>query len=322
MDKRIYIDVDKLEDQLARLDRGIVVTRGHYETSSPIDVRDLDWNHMDPHHRPYIHRTYGNAVRLCTGSDFQLSLTKYGRLPFLLPVADIRIRPGLFYQCFSVFSVVSIIAVLRTTAHDGGADQRIDWFIVSKRIWKCLHPWLNAKMAKLNRVQNAEDAPVRQRRADLRKQGFRFKSDEPDYVISSMLTWHTLPPQLDRQYEIELKPSDGTETLQTFQAGPLSFLYTFDNAGVAQIWPEACPHEGGPLAQSLTSPAKGCLTCPWHGIEIRALRLSQQQPQGRCQGALLTLDGRTLQVAARAIDTTASTADSELAPSAFVPGNG
>src|SRR5476649_3091072 len=105
--QRIFIDGDNIEAQLALIDRGMVVTRGFYETSSPGEARDLDWNHMDPHHRQYIHHTYGKSVRLCTGPDFQLSLTKYGSLPFLLPVADIRIRPGFFYQCFSVFGVLS-----------------------------------------------------------------------------------------------------------------------------------------------------------------------------------------------------------------------
>jgi len=295
-EKRLFIDVDNLESQLARLDKGIAVTHGHFETSSAIDVRDLDWNHMDPNHRPFIHHTYGKAVRICTGPDFQISLTKYGRLPFLLPVADIRIRPGLFYQCFSVFSLVSIVAVLRTTERPHGADQRIDWFIVSKRIWKFLHPWLNAKMAKLNRVQNDEDRPLRQRRYDLRQLGFRFKSDEPDFVISSSLAWHVLPPPLEREYDIDLHQAHAAEALQKFDAGPLTFVYSFDSTGALHIWPEACPHEGGPLSQSLTKSANGCLTCPWHGLEIRSVKLTAERSQAHCQGALLTLDGTRLKI--------------------------
>lgn len=296
IETNIFIDPEDLERQLNQLDDAMTVTHGSYQTLSPGLTTDLDWNHMDPNHRQYIHRTYGKSLRICTGADFQISLTKYGDWPLLLPVADVRLRPGLFYQCFSVFSLATVIAVLRTAEHNGGAAQRIDWYIVSKRIWKFLHPWLNRKMAQLNRIQNAEDEPIRNRRFGLRKLGFTFKSDRPDFLISSSLIPNLIPPHLQHEHVISLLQTDGTERFKKFSVENLSFLYVYDQHVGVHIWPEACPHEGGPLEQSLIHPIDGCLKCPWHGLEIRSVHLTRDRPRGQCQGTTVRLESDTIVV--------------------------
>jgi hypothetical protein len=297
--RNLFIDPDELGQRLQTIDSGMVVTHGHYETSSPGSVADLEWNHMDPNHRQYIHNTYGKSLRLCTGADYQVSITKYGNWPLFIPVIDVRIRPGLFYQCISVLGLATVIAVLRTLPAAGRADQRIDWYIVSKRIWRFLHPWLNAKMAKLNRVQNAEDEPVRQRRADLKGLGFKFRSDPPDYLVASSLAWQLIPPAVDGEHVVSLTQTDGGEELRQFTIGNLDFLYRFHEREGAEVWPGACPHEGGPLRDSLIKPTNGCLKCPWHGLEIRSVRLTPERPTGRCQGVALRLEGANL-IASRA----------------------
>lgn len=284
---------EELEEKLASVDAGMAVTRGTYAGQSRASVQDLDWNHMDPHHRPYIHRTYGKSLRLCSGSDYQVSNTKYGRWPLFLTVVDTRLGPGLFYQCLSVLGIATIISVIRAFPQSTGSSLQVDWYIVSKRLWKIFHPWLSRKLERLNREQNAEDEPIRNRRADLRAIGFTFRSDKPDFLISSALTPSLVPPVLKGEHAISLgEKTDGA--LLSCKAGDLEFLYHRQSDGAVVVWPGACPHEGGPLAQSLTPPESGRLKCPWHGLEYRGTRLSPDSPLGECLGARLRLDGKNL----------------------------
>jgi hypothetical protein len=287
-----FVPPEDLEVQLRGLGPNNAVTHGHYETESGADVRDLDWNHMDPHHRPHIHRTYQESVRLCAGRDFQVSITSYRNLPLFVLVTDIRIRPGLFYQCFSVFNLVFVVSVIKADRQASGTRVRVDWYIVSNRLLKFVHGWLDRRLAQLNRVQNEEDAPIRERRRLLRSKGYRFKSDEPDYLISISLENHTVPPPLsgDRVIMLEVGDRNG---LSRFAVEEQAFLYRFAD-GRLQIWPAVCPHEGGPLDEGRLS--DGRLRCPWHGLSFVPIELSDARPAGRIGNAAFRISGNQLTI--------------------------
>lgn len=290
--RALYVDPEALCERLESLDSGMAVTHGYYACQSHASVRDLDWNHMDPHHRYYVHGTYGQALRLCTGPDYQISITKYGSWPIFVVMSDIRLAPGLFYQCFSFFNIVTIVSVIRSVEHEGGTQQRVDWYIASKRLWKFLHPWLSRKMERLNRLQNAEDDPIRLRRFQLRNRGYCFHSDRPDFVVASSLTHNVVPPKLEHEHVIQLDTIH-SEVLKAFSVEHLEFLYLTDDAAGVRLWPAVCPHEGGPLVNSLVAPESGRLKCPWHGLETKAVHLTPKGPLGTCLGARFRLeDGR------------------------------
>ena len=274
----------------------MAVTRGSYKVLTPVSVADMDWNHMDPHHREHVHRTYGNSLRICTGADFQLSLTKYGRWPLLLPVIDVRVAPGLFYQCVSVFSLVTLLSVIRSVDTREGTAHSIDWYIVSKSVWKFLHPWLNRRMERLNRTQNAEDDPVRLRRLELRRKGFSFKSDQPDFLVSSSLLRNTMPPKLERESIVALGAPSAADALRKFTVERLDFLYLRESGDAVKIWPAVCPHEGGPLEQAVARTSDGRLKCPWHGLEFPCVELTRENPEGQCQGARIRFEKDSLAI--------------------------
>ncbi|MDA1277813.1 MAG: Rieske 2Fe-2S domain-containing protein [Verrucomicrobia bacterium] len=293
-----YVDPESLIEEFKGMGKGMAVTHGFYELECEAAVNDLDWNHMDPHHCPFIHRTYGEASRLACGRNFQLSLTHYPSSPLFVAVTDVRLKPGLFYQCFSVFNLVFVMSVIRSLPCDTGSQQRIDWYIVSRRFWSFLHPMLNRKMKKLNVVQNAEDAPIRQRRRELRNAGFRFKSDIPDYIVASALDNHTIPPALTIVQDIALVET-GPSQPTPFRIEALDFLYLFQN-GVISLWPGACPHEGGPLCDGRLE--DGGIVCPWHGLRFPPLRLTGDVPEGVIGGVRFVLGEDVLNAAPATLD--------------------
>src|SRR6185295_11988288 len=160
------IDPARLGEQLSQLGPGLAVTRGEYRFPAHCSVPDLDWNFMDHAHRRWVHGTYRDALRIYLHRDFSVSLTRVPLGPFkpLVLLTDVRLGPGEFYQMYCLFSLIYVHGVLRNSAE----GTVFEWHIVSSRLLKFLHPFLNRKIWKLNHVQTAEDVPLRVRRAELR----------------------------------------------------------------------------------------------------------------------------------------------------------
>src|SRR5690349_9313827 len=83
-----FIREDKIQEALSRLIPHVSITKGRYSCPGQVEQRDLVWNHMDQSHRPVIHRTYGDAMRVFIGKEAAFSLTRFGNWPVLLPVFD------------------------------------------------------------------------------------------------------------------------------------------------------------------------------------------------------------------------------------------
>ena len=52
--------------------------------------------------RPTIHDTYHEAIKFANDKDFQFSFTRFGKTPLIIPVFDMRLGNGKFYQTFSI----------------------------------------------------------------------------------------------------------------------------------------------------------------------------------------------------------------------------
>ncbi len=149
-------------------------------------------------------------------------------------------------------------------------------------------------MHRLNRVQNAEDAPIRARRHRLRCLGYRFKSDEPDFLNSNMLTNNVVGPEINKEYYLSLDDIV-SEALHVRSVGPIELLIKPHEDGEFLIWPAACPHEGGPLDHGSFVGDK--IQCPWHGLTIPGLHLSPKYPCARYFSLHFKLDNNILMVA-------------------------
>ncbi len=267
-----HLSPNGLYEQLQQFTSGMAVTKGAFElVVERCTLPDLAWNHMDQLHRLAIHNTYEKGIRIATGQDFAISLTQWKNWPFFITVTDVYIAEGLFYQSFNLAGIIFIHSIISLEQMGDSVKLKNEWFIASHKLFKLLHYPLNRKLYKLNVRLQQEDEQIRQGRFELRKQGYGFKTDCPDYYNSNVLGAHTIYPILEKNAYFSLE--NITETPMTLDAGNLKFIVKKNN-NTYFIWPAACPHEGGPLIKGKFCDAK--VTCPWHGLHFKAAELSRQ----------------------------------------------
>ena len=293
-----YIRQGKLFDSIAGFDPKHATTRGEFVLDMPYFKKDVEWNHMDQLHRPFIHRTYNDNLRIALCRVFAVSLTRWGKWPLLISVTDMRVEEGLYYQNLVLAGVIFIHnTISMTEIEDNGSGNtlrlKLEWIIHSHRFLKPLHGVLGKMFYKLNVRLQEEDAEIRGRRCELRKDGYTFLSDPPDYYNSNRLTNNTVYPSLPEGASIDIH-AFSVGTLETCKVGHVEFLVRRDNDAV-NIWPAACPHEGASLAKG--NQLDNCrMECPWHGLKFSAATLTLHQPEAEIYGFSYTLDGNVIRI--------------------------
>ncbi len=267
-----FVSIDSLESSLRELHPGVSISKGQFISHMPSTVRDLEWNHMDQNHRLYLHDAYHDSLRLATGSDFAYSLTRWKNLPVFIQVFDIHLGPGLFYQSFGMFGLLVCHQVQRMQKiSDEVAELRVDWMTVSHWLLKPLHGIFNRMMLNLEVKQDSEDLVVRQTRSDLRKEGFSFLTDQPDFHNSNLLSDMVIFPTSSLPIRAAATDVVGGEgEVRTLKMGPFRFFAQRDGDGIL-VWPGTCPHEGARLETSHFCEKK--VVCPWHGRTFSSVRL-------------------------------------------------
>lgn len=281
-----FIRPSKLFDSIAGFAPKNSTTRGEFFLDMPYNKIDVEWNHMDQLHRPFIHDTYNDNIRIALGRDFATSLTRWGKWPFLITVTDMRVGEGLFYQTLVLAGLFFIHNTISMTDIEDKGDGntlrlKLEWIIHSHWLLKPLHAVLSTMFYKLNVRLQQEDAPVRGARCELRKKGYTFLSDPPDYYNSNQLTNNTVYPALPAGASIDTGalPMGSRESVTI---GNVNFIVQRKEETV-RIWPAACPHEGGDLARGKLH--DDCrLECPWHGLKFSAATLSATQPAAEIYG--------------------------------------
>ena len=170
------IDKNYLSKAIKDFCKGTSVTTGNFSYVAPGSVQDLEWNHMDQSHRPFIHSTYSDELRISVGENFANSLTKWGNWPFFINVMDIRVNEGQYYQTFTIGGLIYLHTVIEMGfIDDENSSLNIEWHISSHWILKPIHKLLDRKIYNLNVRLQDEDYVIRSQRALLRKYGYNFK---------------------------------------------------------------------------------------------------------------------------------------------------
>jgi hypothetical protein len=248
---------------------------------------------MDQNHRPLIHRTYGEAMRVHIGARAALSLTRFGGWPAVIPVFDGHYKENGFYQILCLFGLIVVVNTIECNVVDGRTRMDIRWAIASHRFLRFLHPFLDRRLRRLNVVQNAEDDQIRHRRVELRAAGYRFATDDPDFVTSNVVANNVVYPSLavSRSFPVN-QIEDGQA--KRIDVGDRAYVVRRRGA-LLDVWPGVCPHEGAALAADNVH--GNVAKCPWHGLEFGARRLSPGSAPITVCGARLLLDGDFLKIA-------------------------
>lgn len=287
-----FIREAEVDRALNRLIPRAHISKGSFTYPSKSELRDLAWNHMDQHHRPYIHRTYGAASRIFISKPAAFSLTRFGRWPIILPVFDGCHKENGFYQVIVMLGLLVVINVIECNPDANGTKMDVTWAIASHRWLRFLHPILHRRLVRLNDVQNREDDVMRDRRVELRAAGYHFKTDVPDFLNSNVVENNTLFPPISVPGVISLASLPEGSAIEV-PVSNRSFIFKREGSEV-DVWPGVCPHEG---AEIKVGDLNGKLVkCPWHGLEFGARRLTAVTQELTVCGAQLTLSGKQILV--------------------------
>lgn len=288
---RKAISIQDLDNQLSKLHKGMYISKGSYSTRGPSTVVDYEWNHLDQGHRNYLHDAYHDAIRVATSNDIAISVTAWKNLPIYIQVADMRIGRGLFYQTFNVFGLIFCFQICRMTQDGDQVRMEIEWRTASSKWLRFLHGPFNKRLHAIQKKQDGEDFVIRDRRARLRALGFRFKTDEPDYINANILTDMVIFPALEGgtlRQSIEGLPKGQRSRVKM---GPVELYVTPTDSGI-DLWPALCPHEGAIMPEEKF--CDGILQCPWHGRRFKATSLAPGSGSYRVANLVITLEGRDL----------------------------
>jgi hypothetical protein len=264
-----YVRPERIPERLKRLAPGAVVSHSGLEFECDGYLEDSEWGVFDLTHRVYVHHTYDNFIPLISSKDISILITRFGRLPLFFQVMTARLQRGLYYQSFSVFGILYCHQIVRLKQEGEKTRVNIDWYLVSHWLLKFLHAPFNWRLRKLQLIQYGEDAPLRERRLELRRRGLTFVTDSPDFLNANDLGDHVRLPQQTWPLRAKL-PSVGIGETTQVQLGPFELLLRRESDGLL-VWPGLCPHEGAKLEAGHLSGDQ--LSCPWHGRTFRCAKL-------------------------------------------------
>jgi len=204
-------------------------------------------------------------------------------------VLDGYFKPNGFYQILVLFGLLAVVNVIECNADGNRTRMDIRWTIASHRWLRFLHPLLHRRLVRLNDVQNREDDPIRDRRVALRAMGYRFKTDDPDFVNSNVIENNTIYPAVAATESIALADLPQGQAVDVAVANR-AFILRRDGQAV-DVWPGVCPHEGAELKPEHLR--ERTVKCPWHGLEYAPRRLAEGQGGlTMCGARLELLNGR------------------------------
>jgi Rieske [2Fe-2S] domain len=266
-----FLSEDSIESALRALIPHASISTGQYSCPSRADLRDLAWNHMDQNHRPTIHKTYFDAVRAYVGEGAAFSLTRLNRWPFVIPVFDGRHKENGFYQIMCLFGVVVILSIIECERFGGATRMNVRWFIATHRLLRFLHGSIGRRLKRLNEEQNRDDDAIRDRRADLRARGYRFKTDVPDFKNANVVANNTIFPAFAAPWQMAVADLPLGAPVR-IEAGDRAYIFRRASSDDIEVWPGICLHEGAALGPADLQP--GGVKCHWHGLVWPARRLS------------------------------------------------
>jgi hypothetical protein len=255
-----YIKDKDLDGLIQSLHKGVFVSKDRFQSKIRGIVVDFEWNHLDQSHRLYIHDAYHDALRIATSKDVAISLVAYKNLPIYIQVADMRVERGLFYQSYTFFGLLFCHQVCRFIQQGDEVLLDIEWRTVSSKWLRFLHRPFNSRMYKLIEKQSNEDLPLRLRRADLRSNGVHFKTDEPDYLNSNILSDMVIFPEKNLPVRHPVAHLPLNQQIKTTM-GLVELFLTKAADGVSVLL-GTCPHEGAVMKEEHI--CEGVMVCPWH----------------------------------------------------------
>lgn len=272
------------------------------EHAGPAAPADVSWNQHDLQHVPFVHGAFRFTTARVDG-DLAVGIflqRLFGlRLPLLVSFVDQTARTRVHQAVFGPLVLLVENSVLETAT--GSCERSIYSVGITARLRFVLP--LAERLLRQNAARLArEDAPLRARRAELRRWGYQLAGDV-GYAQSLDLSRVNVvcPPLAAAPATLDVQRPGDWCVGRADHVG----LRVVRSGATVRVFPRLCLHEGAALDHSPL--VDGALRCPWHGRRVAPLAtLTLGSAAEQCTAHhRLSLVGESLRIEPRAAPTAA-----------------
>jgi nitrite reductase/ring-hydroxylating ferredoxin subunit len=242
----------------------VLVSEGEYAAD------DSDWNYKDIPHLHIVHEL-AESFPAVIGDDIICSINMQKILGFWFPVALVNYEYAKHHQVYyTTLLFFALIIETRSEEYEPLKTRVTTTYSIGSPRWLFwMMPLLKALIRKNYKNLMSTDIPMRERRGQLRKLGYRMHKKGDTYTFSetsNITATNISPPPGNRIVQCAYTSLlNNADDVLVGDAGLLGFRL-MRSANDVLILPRTCPHEGASLEKADFS--TGAVRCPWHGRRL------------------------------------------------------
>ena len=245
-----------------------------YEKIHGCLATDLDFNYKDVPHLQHVHKDFYCYFHSISDKSIVVSrFTKVLKMKVPITLSSWEPRENEHASLFNLFGFV-VITLAKFENIGENESKLITTYNVShqsKLMLKIIGPIVHYLLKRSYYQILAEDTEIRERRGELRKNGFDFKkSYEGTYRYSETLDIekkNVFLKEKNKKVSIKTKINNIVE----INTGDLRGVYILKKNDLYYLHNSTCSHEGANLKNCLQS--NNMIKCPWHGKLIKPLKV-------------------------------------------------
>jgi hypothetical protein len=271
--------ITKSKDELvSRLTRaGLIFSQFQLVSVGDYEIFDADWNYKDVPHLNALHKLV-NCFPTSIEDQVITTINFQEVLGLTIPLVVVNYHSGVDRQTYYT-SFLGLLLIIETSWESvGEIKTRVTtkYAVGSKWFLRWAHPIVRWLITRNYRQLMSEDIPMRDRRGQLRRWGYGFRTDGKPHTFTSTL--HILDENMVMKQELHPPPTVRLTRAELDAIERKDLLTTeSDHWGLRfsvrenqlHVYPRLCPHEGACLdVEPITRDA---VRCPWHGRMLRPL---------------------------------------------------
>ncbi len=276
---------------------GYTFSSKSYEKIHGCLAADLDFNYKDVPHLQHVHKDFYCYFHSIGDKSIVVSrFTKILKMKIPITLSSWEPRENEHASLFNLFGFV-VITLAKFEDIDVNKSKLITTYNIShqsKIILKIIGPIVHYLLKKSYYQILEEDTEIRERRGELRENGYDFKkSYEGTYRYSETLDIeknNVFLKEKNKKVSIKTKINNTVE----INTGDLRGVYIVKKNDMYYLHNSTCPHEGADLKNCLKK--DNMIKCPWHGKLIKPLKVFGKEENFSIEsnGFTLTKKGENL----------------------------
>lgn len=244
---------------------------------------DADWNYKDIPHLEHVHDLVDNNP---TFIDHKIVCSiAYQKIPpfFRVPISLVNFDYDKNHQVYYTTLLFWVLLIRTKISSTSKVQTKVEteYNLFSPKWLTWAFPFLKWVITRNYDDLMSGDLEMRYQRADLRKQGYKFRDDSSDKYsfLASMDIGRDLvvvPDNFANQtasYTVDLAKLKALSTIILGDKNHHGAICKLDNDTLS-VYPRICSHAGACLDKGEIN--KKFIKCPWHGRQIKCLATKDQ----------------------------------------------